>query len=160
MEPGERADAVRELDRNCPMYRSLRNTVTVARIVAFASGLALCVAVLLLAQHSPIEWVAGFVFAGLFGFGWVVVRLTDNRFDLVLAVLGAYDAERGGEGFAAVDSPWCSGTRTVAAERATLLGESCRDAEHDSGCGHGPGGSQHSGGSPRPRGRSASDDPG
>ncbi|SFT95734.1 hypothetical protein SAMN04487904_115107 [Actinopolyspora lacussalsi subsp. righensis] len=135
MEPGERTDAVRDLDRNCPMYRSLRKTVTVARIVAFASGLALCVAVLLLAQRSPIEWVAGFVFAGLFGFGWVVVRLTDSRFDLLLAVLGAYEAERTRDGSAVEDSPGRSGSRTVVAERAALFGENSRSADHGSGGG-------------------------
>ncbi|WP_092632027.1 hypothetical protein [Actinopolyspora mzabensis] len=159
MEPGERTDAVRALDGNCPMYRSLRNTVTVARIAAFASGLALCVAVLLLAQHAPIEWVAGFVFAGLFGFGWVVVRLTDNRFDLLLAVLGAYDAERTGDGFAAADSRGCSGSRNGAAEPAALFGESCRDNEHASSGGHESGCGHHSGGSHRSGDCSVSDDP-
>ncbi|SDP47153.1 hypothetical protein SAMN04487905_104255 [Actinopolyspora xinjiangensis] len=111
MEADERAAVTRELGRDCPMYRSLLSTVTVARTVAFASGLALCVAVLILAQDAPMEWVAAFVFAGLFGFGWVVVRLTDNRFDLLLAVLGTYDAERG----------WRDGSTDTPA-----LGESCR----------------------------------
>lgn len=90
MPPGERARIVRELCQQYPAFRSLLTQVTVARAVAFASGLALAVAIMLLVQGASVWWVSALVFGGLAGFGYVAVVLTDNRFDLLLAVLGAH----------------------------------------------------------------------
>ena len=64
--------------------------VTIARGVAFGSGLALAVAVMSLVNGGSVWWVAGLVFTGLGGFCYVAVALTDSRFDLLLAVLGAH----------------------------------------------------------------------
>ena len=90
MDRRERAQLVRQLCRQHPAFRSLLTQVTVARGVAFGSGLALAVAVMLLAQGASVVWVSALVFGGLAGFGTVAVMLTDNRFDLLLAVLGAH----------------------------------------------------------------------
>ncbi len=90
MHPRERARTVRDLCSDQPAFRSLLTRVSVARGVAFASGLALAVAIVLLVQGAPTWWVAGLVLTGLAGFGSVVIVLTDSRFDLLLAVLGAH----------------------------------------------------------------------
>lgn len=90
MDAGERARLVRQLCEDHPLYASLLGRVGVARGVAFAAGLSLSVAILLLVQGASMLIVSGFVLAGLVAFGVVVVRLTDSRFDLLLAVLGAH----------------------------------------------------------------------
>lgn len=90
MDRRERARIVRQLCQQYPGFRALLRQVTVARGVAFASGLSLAVAVMLLVQHVAVGWVAALVFVGLAGFGYVAVVLTDSRFDLLLAVLGAH----------------------------------------------------------------------
>ncbi|MDR7300702.1 hypothetical protein [Haloactinomyces albus] len=90
MPPRERARLMRELRQQHPMFRSLLTQVTVARAVAFGSGLALAVAIILLVQGASVWWVAALVFGGLGGFGSVTVALTDSRFDLLLALLGAH----------------------------------------------------------------------
>ncbi|WP_033401898.1 hypothetical protein, partial [Actinopolyspora mortivallis] len=89
MDRAERARVLRDLRRNHPLYRTLSIRVALARATGFTSGLALAVAVVLLVQGAGLLWVSGFVLAGLFGFAYVVIRLTDSRFDLLLAVLGA-----------------------------------------------------------------------
>lgn len=90
MDSRERGRIVRQLCQQYPTFRSLLRQVSIARGVAFASGLALAVAVILLVQVASVWWVATLVFAGLGGFGYVAVVLTDSRFDLLLAVLGAH----------------------------------------------------------------------
>lgn len=90
MGPRERARTVRELCRNQPAFRSLLTRVSVARGVAFASGLVLAVAIVLLMQGVPSGWVSLLVLVGLAGFVSVVVVLADSRFDLLLAVIGAH----------------------------------------------------------------------
>lgn len=90
MDSRERGRIVRQLCQQYPAFRSLLRQVSVARGVAFASGLVLAVAVILLVQAVSVWWVATLVFAGLGGFGYVAVVLTDSRFDLLLAVLGAH----------------------------------------------------------------------
>ncbi|RCW39829.1 hypothetical protein DFQ14_11493 [Halopolyspora algeriensis] len=90
MPPGERARLVRELRQQYPAFRALLMQVTIARGVAFASGLALAVSVVLLVQGASVWWVSALVFGGLGGFCYVAVALTDNRFDLLIAVLGAH----------------------------------------------------------------------
>ncbi|MGP4018269.1 hypothetical protein [Saccharopolyspora sp. 5N708] len=86
----ERARIIRQLCHQYPAFRSLLRQVTIARAMAFASGLVLAVAVMVLAQGGSVWWVSGLVFTGLAGFGYVSVALTDSRFDLLLAVLGAH----------------------------------------------------------------------
>ncbi|GAB3275716.1 hypothetical protein [Parasphingorhabdus pacifica] len=90
MDRGQRARIVRQVCDEYPGFRGLLKQVSVARGVAFASGLALAVAVILLVQAASVWWVAALVFTGLGGFGYVTVVLTDSRFDLLLAVLGAH----------------------------------------------------------------------
>ncbi len=90
MDRRERARIVRQLCKQYPAFRTLLNRVAWARAVAFGSGLALAGAVMLLAQEASVWWVATLVFGGLAGFGYVAVALTDSRFDLLLAVLGAH----------------------------------------------------------------------
>ncbi|QUH04485.1 hypothetical protein HUO13_30230 [Saccharopolyspora erythraea] len=90
MDRRERARIVRQLCQQYPAFRSLLTQVTVARGVAFTSGLALALAVMFLAQGVSVWWVATLVLGGLVGFGYVAVVLTDSRFDLLLAVLGAH----------------------------------------------------------------------
>ncbi len=90
MDRRERARLVRQLCHQYPAFRSLLTRVSIARGVAFGSGLALAVAVMLLVQGASVVWVSVLVFGGLVGFATVAVLLTDNRFDLLLAVLGAH----------------------------------------------------------------------
>ena len=90
MDRRERARIVRQLCQQHPAFRALIVQVTRARAVAFGSGLSLAVAVMLLVNGAPVCWVSAFVFGGLAGFGYVAVALTDSRFDLLLAVLGAH----------------------------------------------------------------------
>jgi len=68
----------------------LLTQVAMARGIAFGSGLALAVSVMLLVHGASVWWVSALVFGGLGGFGYVAVVLTDSRFDLLLAVLGAH----------------------------------------------------------------------
>lgn len=93
MERAERVRAARYLRRHYPLYRVLSKRVALARALGFAAGLTLAVSVVLLVQGAGLVWVAGLVLLGLFLFGYVVVRLTDSRFDLLLAVLGAHRVE-------------------------------------------------------------------
>jgi hypothetical protein len=86
----ERARIIRQLCHQYPAFRSLLRQVSIARGVAFASGLVLALAVMFLAHGASVWWVSGLVFTGLVGFGYVAVALTDSRFDLLLAVLGAH----------------------------------------------------------------------
>lgn len=90
MDRRERARIVRQLCQQHPAFRSLIKQVTIARGVAFASGLALAVAVMMLVNGASVWWVSALVFVGLTGFCYVAVVLTDSRFDLLLAVLGAH----------------------------------------------------------------------
>jgi hypothetical protein len=90
MDRRERARIVRQLCEQYPAFRSLLTQVTRARGVAFGSGLALAVAVMLLVHGASVWWVSALVFGGLGGFGYVAVALTDSRFDLLLAVIGAH----------------------------------------------------------------------
>lgn len=90
MDRGERTRLVRELSRQHPSFRSLMRQLTVSRAVAFASGLALALAVMLLVNGVPVLPVSLLVLGGLIGFGYVATVLTDHRFDLLLAVLGAH----------------------------------------------------------------------
>lgn len=90
MDRRERARIVRQLCQQHPAFRSLITQVTVARAVSFAAGLSLAVAVMLLVNQASAWWVSAFVFVGLAGFCYVAVVLTDSRFDLLLAVLGAH----------------------------------------------------------------------
>lgn len=90
MDRRERARLVRELSRQHPAFRSLLRQVTVSRGIAFGSGLALALAVVLLAQGVPVVPVSLLVFLGLVGFAYVATVLTDHCFDLLLAVLGAH----------------------------------------------------------------------
>ncbi|MCI2419188.1 hypothetical protein MOQ72_17215 [Saccharopolyspora sp. K220] len=86
----ERAEIIRQLCHQYPAFRSLLRQVTIARATAFASGLVLAIAVMVLVEGASVWWVSGLVFTGLAGFGYVAVALTDSRFDLLLAVLGAH----------------------------------------------------------------------
>lgn len=86
----ERGRLVRSLRAQYPVFRSMVVQVAIARSVGFASGLLLALAVVLIAEGAPAWAAAGLIFAGLAGFGYVVVTLTDSRFDLLLAVLGAH----------------------------------------------------------------------
>ncbi|GAA2779937.1 hypothetical protein [Saccharopolyspora taberi] len=90
MDRRERARIVRQLCQQYPAFRSLLTQVTVARGIAFGSGLALAVAVMFLVQGVSVWWVATLVLGGLVGFGYVAVVLTDSRFDLLLAIIGAH----------------------------------------------------------------------
>ncbi|WP_243792877.1 hypothetical protein [Saccharopolyspora gloriosae] len=91
MDRRERARLVRELSRQHSTFRSLWRQVMLARGIAFTSVLALAVAVVLLVQAEvPTRWVAALVLGGLAGFAYVAIVLTDHRFDLLLAVLGAH----------------------------------------------------------------------
>ena len=86
----ERARIVRHLCASYPAFRSLLRTVTVARGVVFASSVVVLLAVLLLADGAALWVVIALVLTGLAGFAAATVVLTDNRFDLLLAVLGAH----------------------------------------------------------------------
>ncbi|GAB2666791.1 hypothetical protein GCM10027271_27770 [Saccharopolyspora gloriosae] len=91
MDRRERARLVRELSRQHPTFRSLWRQVMLARGIAFTSVLALALAVILLVQADvPTRWVSALVLGGLAGFAYVAIVLTDHRFDLLLAVLGAH----------------------------------------------------------------------
>lgn len=90
MDRRERTRIIRQLCAQHPAFKALLVQVTVARGVAFASGLALAVAVMLLVNDASVMWVAMLVFGGLAGFVAVAVMLTDSRFDLLLAVIGAH----------------------------------------------------------------------
>lgn len=88
----ERESAVRRLRRQNPAFDAMLLRVNRARVLAFASGVALVVALVLLAGGEP-AWLTGaLVLAGLSGFGTVSLRLTDSRFDVLLAVLGEHRA--------------------------------------------------------------------
>ncbi|MGI8307764.1 hypothetical protein [Saccharopolyspora sp. ASAGF58] len=89
----ERARIIQQLCHQYPAFRSMLRQVTIARGVAFASGLMLALAVMFLVQGASVWWVSGLVFAGLAGFCYVAVALTDSRFDLLLAVLGAHHTD-------------------------------------------------------------------
>ncbi|MDA3629801.1 hypothetical protein [Saccharopolyspora oryzae] len=86
----ERSRILRQLCEQYPAFRSMLKQVSIARGVAFGSALVLAVAVMFLVQGAPVLWVSGLVFIGLAGFCYVAVALTDSRFDLLLAVLGAH----------------------------------------------------------------------
>jgi hypothetical protein len=90
MDRGERARVVRLVCTRYPALRSLLVRVRVARGVAFASCLDLAVAIVLVTGGVPAVWVSILVLGGLVGFGSVTLVLTDSRFDLLLAVLGAH----------------------------------------------------------------------
>lgn len=91
MDRRERARLVRELSRQHPTFRSLWRQVMLSRGIAFTSVLALALAVILLVQSDvPARWVSALVLSGLAGFAYVSIVLTDHRFDLLLAVLGAH----------------------------------------------------------------------
>ncbi len=90
MEPRERARIVGELHSQYPVFRSLLRLVNLARTVGFGSALALAVAVVLLVQDASVWWVCVLVLTGMAGFGFATVVLTDNRFDLLMAILGAH----------------------------------------------------------------------
>ncbi|GAA4829202.1 hypothetical protein [Saccharopolyspora rosea] len=90
MDRRERARVMRHLCHQYPAFRSMLRQVSIARAVAFGAALALAVAVMSLVNGSSVWWVAGLVFTGLGGFCYVAVALTDSRFDLLLAVLGAH----------------------------------------------------------------------
>lgn len=86
----ERQELVEQLCGQYPAFRSMIKQVSIARGIAFASGLVLAISIICLAQGASMWIVAALVFSGLAGFGWVAVALTDSRFDLLLAVLGAH----------------------------------------------------------------------
>lgn len=86
----ERRELTEQLCRQYPAFRSMIKQVGIARGIAFASGLVLATSIICLAQGASTWLVALLVFSGLAGFGWVAVALTDSRFDLLLAVLGAH----------------------------------------------------------------------
>lgn len=90
MDRRERARIVSQLCQQHPAFRSMLRQVAMARGLAFGSGLALAVAVVLLVHGASVWWVSALVFGGLVGFAYVAVVLTDSRFDLLLAVLGAH----------------------------------------------------------------------
>ncbi|MCA1228201.1 hypothetical protein [Saccharopolyspora sp. 6M] len=95
MDRRERAGLVRELSRQHPTFRTLWRRLMLARAVAFTSVLALAVAVVLLVQDEvPARWVSVLVLGGLGGFAHVAIVLTDHRFDLLLAVLGAHRTDQ------------------------------------------------------------------
>lgn len=123
MEHAERVRAERYLRRHYPLYRALSTRVALARALGFAAGLALAVSVVLLVQGAGLLWVAGLVLLGLLLFGYVVVRLTDSRFDLLLAVLGAHRVEERPEG---PDERGC-GTEEAGDARLDTLGPSASD---------------------------------
>jgi hypothetical protein len=90
----ERERVLRRLRRQNPAFDQMLAQVDRCRVVAFASGLVLLLAVVFLAGGEPV-WLAGaMVITGLSGFGTVSVRMTDSRFDLLLAVLGEHWAEQ------------------------------------------------------------------
>ncbi|RRO16201.1 hypothetical protein EIL87_14215 [Saccharopolyspora rhizosphaerae] len=86
----ERARIVRQLRHEYPAFRSMFRQAVVARAAAFASALLLGTSVMALAQGVNMWVVAGLVFAGMGGFCYVAVTLTNSRFDLLMAVLGAH----------------------------------------------------------------------
>jgi hypothetical protein len=90
LDRSEREELIGQLCRQYPAFRSMIKQVSIARGVAFASGLVLATSVVCLAQSASMWLVAALVFSGLAGFGWVAVALTDSRFDLLMAVLGAH----------------------------------------------------------------------
>lgn len=86
----ERARLVRQLCHQYPAFRSLFRQAIIARGVAFGSAVALGASVMTLAQGFDMWIVASLVFAGMGGFCYVAVTLTNSRFDLLMAVLGAH----------------------------------------------------------------------
>ena len=90
----ERESAVRQLRQQSPVFGRMLSQVDRCRVVAFASGLALLVAVVFLAGGEPVWLTGALVITGLSGFGSVSVRMTDSRFDVLLAVLGEHWAEQ------------------------------------------------------------------
>lgn len=88
----ERESAVRRLRRENPAFDAMLTRVDRARLLAFASGLVLVVAVVLLADGEPVWLTGALVLTGLSGFGTVSARLADSRFDVLLAVLGEHRA--------------------------------------------------------------------
>lgn len=86
----ERARIARQLCQQYPPFRALQKQVAMARVLAFGSGLALAAAIMLLVRDASVWFVSALVFGGFAGFGYVAVVLTDSRFDLLLAVLGAH----------------------------------------------------------------------
>lgn len=90
MSQRERARIADQLGQQYPAFRALQSQVAMARRLAIGSGLALAAAVMLLVRDVSVWWVASLVLAGFAGFGYVTTVLTDSRFDLLLAVLGAH----------------------------------------------------------------------
>ncbi|MDI2028494.1 hypothetical protein QFW96_07720 [Saccharopolyspora sp. TS4A08] len=90
LDRGERARLVRQLCHQYPVFRSMFRQALIARGVAFGSAVALGASVMTLAQGFDIWIVASLVFAGMGGFCYVAVTLTNSRFDLLMAVLGAH----------------------------------------------------------------------
>ena len=88
----ERESAVRRLRRQNSAFDAMLLRVDRARVLAFASGLALVVAVVFLAGGESVWLTGALVLAGLSGFGTVSLRLADSRFDVLLAVLGEHRA--------------------------------------------------------------------
>lgn len=86
----ERARIIRQLCQQHPVFRSMLRQAAIARVVAFASALALGASVITLAQALNMWITASLVFAGMGGFCYVAVSLTSSRFDLLMAVLGAH----------------------------------------------------------------------
>lgn len=90
MDRRERSRLASQLASQYPAFRALRTQIALARGLAFGSGLALTTAIVLLVNGASVWWVSALVFAGFAGFGYVAILLTDSRFDLLLAVLGAH----------------------------------------------------------------------
>lgn len=86
----ERARIIRQLGQQHPVFRSMLRQAITARAVAFGSALVLGASVVTLAQGFDMWIVASLIFAGMGGFCYVAVTLTSNRFDLLMAVLGAH----------------------------------------------------------------------
>lgn len=90
MDRGDRDRVVRLVWARYPTFRSLLIRVMVARGIAFASGLDLAVVIVLVTGGVSALWVSILVLCGLVGFGSATLVLTDSRFDVLLAVLGAH----------------------------------------------------------------------
>ncbi|MFR9731281.1 hypothetical protein ACL03H_18795 [Saccharopolyspora sp. MS10] len=87
----ERARLVRDLAGQHSLFRALWRRLMLARAIAFTSVVLLAAAVVLVLQREvPAEWVSVLVLGGLGGFAHVAIVLSDHRFDLLLAVLGAH----------------------------------------------------------------------
>ena len=93
MDRFERNRVMRQLCRQHPAFREQLQRVVWPGALPWLPGWCWHWRWFSCASRPRFGSVGGLVLAGLVGFGYVAVTLTDNRFDLLLAVLGAHSSD-------------------------------------------------------------------